>query len=228
VPEVLEQVATDIARLRNWGYELIKHDFTTVDILGRWGFQMGAQPAADGWRFADRSHTSAEVILNLYRTIREAAGDVIIIGCNTVSHLSAGIFEIARVGDDTSGQNWERTRKMGVNSLAFRAAQQGAFYAADADCVGLTTAVPWSLNRQWLDLLARSGTPLFVSAQPEAVGPEQERALRAAFAYAARSQPTCEPLDWMQIDCPRRWRLDGKEEISYDWFSPDGATPFGV
>ena len=29
--------------------------------------------------------------------------------------------------------------------------------------------VGWSLNRQWLDLLARSGTPLFVSADPDAI-----------------------------------------------------------
>ena len=59
---------------------------------------------------------------------------------------------------------------MGVNTLAFRGAQHGAFYVADPDCVGVTNAIPWAFNRQWLDLLARSGTMLFVSLAPDALG----------------------------------------------------------
>jgi alpha-galactosidase len=103
-----------------------------------------------------------------------------------------------------------------VNTLAFRMPQHNAFFAADADCVGLTEAVPWHLNRQWLDLLASSGTPLFVSAAPAAVGAEQEAALRAAFARAALPQPPGEPLDWMETTCPRRWRF-GDEVATYHW-----------
>ena len=60
-----------------------------------------------------------------------AAGDMLIIGCNTISHLSAGIVHIYRTGDDTSGKEWDRTRKMGVNTLAFRLAQNEAFYMCD-------------------------------------------------------------------------------------------------
>ena len=131
--------------------------------------------------------TTAEVIADLYQAIRTAAGDALVIGCNTVSHLSAGVFEICRVGDDTSGREWARTRKMGVNTLAFRGAQHGAFYVADPDCVGVTTAIPWAQNRQWLDLLARSGTMLFVSLAPDALGDDQRRDLRAALALAAAS-----------------------------------------
>ena len=104
-----------------------------------------------------------------------------------MSHLSAGLFEICRVGDDTSGTEWARTRKMGVNTLAFRGAQHGAFYVADADCVGVTNAVPWSLNRQWLDLLARSGTMLFVSLAPDALGAEQRRDLKRGARARGRA-----------------------------------------
>src|SRR5205085_2478742 len=190
VPDVREKVAADITRLRQWGFELVKHDYTTFDIFGQWGYQMGAALTRDGWTFASGpGRTTAEVIDELYRTIRAAAGDSLVIGCNTVSHLSAGHFEICRVGDDTSGTDWARTRKMGVNTLAFRGAQHGAFYVADADCVGVTTAVPWSLNRRWLDLLARSGTMLFVSLAPDALSAEAKRDLRAALATAAKPQP---------------------------------------
>jgi len=225
VPDALRKVRDDIARLSAWGFELIKHDYTTFDLFGRWGFQMGTALTKDGWTFAEGpARTTAEVVADLYRAIRGAAGDAVIIGCNTVSHLSAGVFDICRIGDDTSGQAWARTRRMGVNTLAFRGAQHGAFYAADADCVGVTAAIPWASNRQWLDLVARSGTTLFVSLAPEAVGAEQARDLRAALALAARPQPLGEPLDWQHITWPARWRLMG-EEKRYDWVGADGATP---
>ena len=216
VPEVLARVREDVARLHEWGYGLIKHDFTTWDILGRWGSEMGGQLTKRGWTFADQGRTTAEIVRNLYAVIREGAGDAQLIGCNTVGHLGAGLFELQRTGDDTSGREWERTRKMGVNTLGFRMAQHGAFFYADADCVGLRTEIPWEQNKQWLDLLARSGTALFVSAHPDATGREQQTALREAFARAAVSAAPAEPLDWMETTCPRRWRC-GEETHTYDW-----------
>jgi alpha-galactosidase len=217
VAGVREKVAADIARLREWGCAMIKHDYSTYDIFGRWGSTMGAALTRDGWTFAEGpKRTTAEVIGELYRTIRTAAGDVTIIGCNTVSHLSAGVFDVCRIGDDTSGTEWARTRKMGVNTLAFRGAQHGAFYTADADCVGVTNAIPWALNREWLDLVARSGTMLFVSLAPDALGADQKRDLRAALATAARPQPLGEPLDWQRSAWPAKWKLMG-EQRSYDW-----------
>jgi alpha-galactosidase len=141
---------------------------------------------------------------------------MLIIGCNTVSHLSAGHFQICRIGDDTSGTEWARTRKMGVNALAFRGVQHGAFYAVDPDCVGVTAAVPWAYNRRWLDLLARSGTMLFVSLAPDALGAEERRDVRAALAIAARAEPLGEPLDWQRTTCPTRWHL-ADAEVTYDW-----------
>src|ERR1043165_430538 len=197
--EVRAKIAADITRLTQWGFELIKHDYSTYDIFGRWGSTMGAAMTRDGWNFAaGPARTTAEVIDELYREIRTAAGNTLIIGCNTVSHLSAGHFDICRVGDDTSGTEWGRTRKMGVNTLAFRGVQHGAFYTADADCVGVTNAIPWEQNRQWLDLLARSGTMLFVSLSPDALGADQRRDLKAALALSAGPQPLGEPLDWRE------------------------------
>jgi len=219
VPEVREQIAADIKRFHTWGYDLVKHDFSTFDISGRWGNCMEDNFTDDGWAFADRSRTTAEVIRDLYHCLRQAAGeDTVIIGCNTVSHLAAGIFEVQRAGDDVSGKEWDRTRKMGVNCLAFRAPQHQTFYAVDADCACLAEvgAVPWEKNRQWLDLLARSGTPLFVSWPKSLVGPEEERAIRDAFAIASVPQPPGEPLDWMETTTPTRWKLMGDEK-AYVW-----------
>jgi alpha-galactosidase len=219
VPEVKRQIAADMARFRAWGFQLVKIDYLTYDMNNRWGFDIGGKVVHDDRAWADSSRTTAEVMLELYRTMRDNAGDgVVIIGCNALSHLAAGIFELQRTGDDTSGLDWKRTRKYGVNTLAFRAAQDRAFYAVDADCVGLANAgaVPWEKNRQWLDLVARSGTPLFVSWRRQLAGPEERKALRAAFIRASQSAPTAEPLDWMETPAPKRWRF-GSEEVTYDW-----------
>lgn len=218
VPEVLDRIAREVSRLRAWGFELIKHDFSTFEIAGVWGSAMGGGFTRDGWAFADRSLTTAEAIRGLYHRIREAAGDAVVIGCNTVGHLGAGFFEAQRTGDDTSGLEWERTRRMGVNTLAFRACQHGTFFSADPDCVGLARAgaIPWEKNRQWLDLVSRSGMPLFVSVRRDALDPGQIEDLRRALAQAARPHPVAEPLDWMDSRLPRRWKLDGRE-VTFDW-----------
>jgi alpha-galactosidase len=231
-PEVLARLSEDIRRLRAWGYELIKHDFSTWDIFGRWGFQMGTKVTNAGWNFRDRSRTNAEIILDLYKTIRTAAdaatpptnGTPLIIGCNTIGHLTAGLYELQRAGDDTSGREWERTRKMGINTLAFRGPQHNTFFAVDADCMGYTESMPWEPNRQWLDLLARSGTPLFVSADPKLTGPVQRQALQAAFARAAQPQPQAEPLNWLSNACPTRWQT-AEGVVEYDWANETGV-PF--
>ena len=217
VPEVLEIIRQDMARFVAWGYQLVKHDFSTYDLFGQWEAQMGSSMTGDGWRFHDSTRTSAEIIGAFYRTLCQAAGEnTVVIGCNTIGHLSAGLVHLQRIGADTSGLEWERTRKMGVNTLAFRASQHGAFFEADADCVGLTNQVPWELTRQWLHLLSRSGTPLFVSASPDALSPEVCTALKTAYTHAAKPAPLAEPLDWMETTTPARWSFAG-EEVEYQW-----------
>ncbi len=217
IPETIERIKHNFAVYREWGYEMVKHDFSTYDITGRWGFEMKDSITSPGWNFNDRSQTTAEIMLHLYRSIRQAAGDSIyIIGCNTMSHLSAGVFELCRTGDDTSGREWSRTRKMGVNTLAFRLPQHNKFYAVDGDCVGLTTDIPWDKNKQWLQLLAESGSALFISAQAEALGADQKAAIKRAFAQAATVQSLGEPVDWLTNTYPSTWTLNQKR-VDFNW-----------
>jgi alpha-galactosidase len=220
VPGVLQYVAEFTSRMNEWGFELIKHDFTTYDIFGGWGFDMKTRVNKLPYTFADRSRTSAEIITDLYRTIATASKDSLIIGCNTIGHLAAGMFEIQRTGDDTSGLSWERTRRMGVNTLAFRMPQHGTFFSHDADCIGITSQIPWELNKQWLDLLAKSGTPLFVSADPGELNTEQVDALKAAFAIAAADRSAAEPLDWLYNQCPASWGT-AEGSVAYEWTGND-------
>jgi alpha-galactosidase len=186
---------------------------------------MGADLTDSGWHFADRSRTTAEITLALYRAIRAAAGNALIIGCNTFGHLSAGIFEVQRTGDDTSGRDFHRTRRMGVNTLAFRMPQHRAFFDLDADCAPITPELPWDLASRWLDLVARSGTALFVSPNPESLTAESRGAIRHSFEAASKPQSPAEPIDWIETTTPARWRIGGKIR-EFDWYPPDGDTPF--
>ena len=121
-----------------------------------------------------------------------------------------------KTSSDILNDQWARTKKMGVNTIAFRGIHQGTFYGADGDCVGLTPKVPWEKNKQWMELVAKSGTPLFISAQPEAMGTEQRISIKECFKLAAQHLPVGEPLDWMENAVPKKWKLNGKIEM-FDW-----------
>ncbi len=215
-PDVQAYLKSDIERIRSWGYELLKHDFTTFDLFGAWGNDLFATKADfDGWSFYDKSKTNAEIVIDLYRLIKDTAQDMYIIGCNTVSHLCAGLVQINRTGNDTSGREWEATKKNGVNTLAFRLAQNEAFYMCDADCVGiLSDNIPWEKNKQWLHLLSYSNTPLFVSCT-ESITDEQKSDLAKAYNIFHLNH-AIKPVDIFENKTPSQWKIDG-EMIEYVW-----------
>ena len=204
-----------------WGYRLIKHDFSTFDIFGRWGFQITDKLAMDNWHFYDRTKTSAEIVKNFYKVIKDYSDGAIIIGCNAIGHLCAGLHQLNRTGDDTSGFEWHRTAKMGVNTLAFRVAQNNSFFGADADCVGITGAIDWSLNREWLKALSMSASPLFVSCKPGVLNEEETKELKEAFKIASEQKDEFIPLDWMETTCPERYLINGKE-VFFNWHPANG------
>ena len=219
LPEVRNYIAEDIRRFSAWGYRLIKHDFSTFDLIGTWGNGFLPKQDIGTFELADNTLTNAEVLMELYRAIYAARGEgVLILGCNCIGHLGTGMMHLFRTGDDTSGLDWERTRKMGVNTLAFRLPQHRVFFDVDADCIGVTPHIDWEKNRQWLHLLQNSGTPLFVSADPDTLTDEQKAALRAAFWQAAKQTDVAVPLDWQSTCCPARWSFNGKE-TRYHWFA---------
>lgn len=222
-PQVLEHVGEIISRIGRWGYRLLKHDFSTYDITGCWGCEMVHEITKDGWSFFDKTRTTAEIIVDFYRAVYEAAKaqNMLVLGCNTMGHLGAGLIHINRTGEDTSGMMWEKTLRFGVNTLAFRMAQHGAFYDVDADCMGIMETMPWTYNRQWGELLSLSGTPMFVSVKPDTLGEDEERELSRFLCDNAQRRAPAQPLDWQETALPQKWLLDGKER-DFSWYEPWG------
>lgn len=230
IPEARETVLNTMRAAVQWGNDLVKHDYSTYELFGLWGNEMGPSMTTSGWHFNDRNRTNAEIVLSLYSDLRDAAGEqTVVIGCNTIGHLAAGVFEANRTGDDVSGKVWERTRRMGVNTLAFRLPQNRNFFIVDADCVPLTKSIEWDRTSMWLDAVARSGTALIISPEPGAVGTEQRDALREAFSTAAQA-PIASAEDMLFASAPQHWisQVGGHtKKADYSW-AEDGAWPFST
>ncbi len=230
VPEALDEAMKTIRQAVGWGYTFIKHDFSTWELFGRWGYQMRGQVTLPGWQFYDRSRTNAEIVHDLYQAMRAAAGErTTILGCNTVGQIAAGIFESQRIGDDTSGHDWERTRRYGVNTLSQRIAQHRTFSHIDPDIVAMTLAVDWKKTSQWMDVVARSGTSLFLSPDPAAMTPEVKSAMRDAMAISAQAGNGF-PVHPTSGTTPEQWQFPhpGHVEKTYDWSGPDGVSASDV
>ena len=231
IAEAMEAVMHSVSTPVSQGYEFIKHDFSTYEIFGRWGFEMGGMVAQSGWNFQDRSKTNAEIVLDLYAAIRRAAGEkTVILGCNTVGHLAAGFFESQRIADDTSGREWERTRRTGVNGLAHRMGQHGTFFHIDPDIVAITQEVAWQHTKDWMDVIALSGTSFFVAPDPRALTSESKASLKdslqkvagGSMGYAQDVTSSSTPNSWI-------FKTAGREKhLTFDWCGEEGPMPFEV
>jgi alpha-galactosidase len=173
-------------------------------------------PATGDWGFYDKTKTTAQIIKNFYKCIKDSSNGAVIIGCNVIGHLCAGLHQLNRTGDDTSGFEWQRTVKMGVNTLAFRVAQNNALFGADADCVGITGAISWDKNRQWLRVLSASASSLFVSCKLGTLNESELSELREAFKIASVQRDEFIPLDWMETVSPTKFLINGKIE-RFNW-----------
>ena len=226
-PAALELIAEDVRRLVGWGYELIKYDFATYDLYGIFsGKPDDFLKNPRGERLYDKSQTNAMAQKALYRTIKENAGDTILIGCNVIGHLAAGLIHIHRSGDDTSGRCWITTAKNGVNTLAYRLPQNKAFFNIDADCVAITKNVPKDKTIMFAELISASGSPLFCSISPDALDEEYAVCLKKAFARSSVQSDEMQPLDWLENTLPEHYIINGGELLSFNWTESDGYTDF--
>ena len=219
-PFTLEKVYNDAKRISDWGFDLIKYDFTTIDITGlpvliadKHTFAL----CAPSRRFYDRTKTTATIMKNLYRAIQSAVGDKEVIGCNTVGHLSAGIHSVYRVGHDVSGRSFEWTRRDGINSV-MRLPLNNALYNVDPDCAPFTEMVDADINLDFLEMCALTGMTTLASVTPNILTEEQMQRINGIFRLADQGGAGYGIVDYEKNVNPERFvSKDGKTERRFHW-----------
>ncbi len=219
-PYTLERVERDAARIRSWGYELIKHDFSTIDIFGSdplTGERHTAEMCRGDRRFYDRTKTTASIVKELYRAIQRGAGDAEVIGCNTVSHLTAGIHSTYRVGGDTSGRSFEWTHRNGTNSV-MRLPLNDAFYKVDPDCAAFTDKVDASLNLDYLEMCAITGMTALASVTPGILTDGELERINSIYRTADADEKRFGIVGYDRVAAPEIFASpDGGEVREFDW-----------
>lgn len=235
-PYTIEKVSQDISRLHDWGFDLIKHDFTTTEIMGRGNIPTLAWPGMENpsnypgvGKMFDKTRTNAQIIRDLYKTIQDAAKGSVVIGCNTIGHLVSGIHEVQRVGNDTNGKVYEYTVRNGVHSM-MRMPQNETMFRLDADCAAFTDMVPTDLNLDFLEAMAITGTTAFASVTPGILKEKEAQRLSDILKIAACIKPNefATVEDWDRTSAPAEFMYKG-EIKTYDWWKLyDGSRLFST
>lgn len=210
-PDVLELIGRDVSRFREWGYELIKHDFSTVDTLSLMYDEDG------DWHYYDRTITNCTMLKNLYKKIQQEAGDAVVIGCNALNHLVAGIHAVQRISQDTSGRVFELTRENGCTSF-IRLPQNQTFFAADPDCAAFTDRVPVKENLDFLELCAITGCATLASVTPGILKGADMARIREIYRVASQGGKGAVPTDWLGHNAYARFETTEGEQFQYDWY----------
>lgn len=219
-PFTLKKVEEDARKIVGWGFDLIKHDFSTQDTTG-YGTLTAEQVeygiCKENRKFYDKTKTTATILKNLYKAIQKGAGEKDVIGCGTVSHLTAGIHSAYRIGNDTSGRAFEWTRRDGVNCL-MRLPLNNVFYNADPDCAPFTHKVKFEANLDFLEMCALTGMTTLASIKPGLLSEEEMEKVNAVFKIADQNEERYGIVDYDKNACPEKFvSADGKTEKRYDW-----------
>ena len=217
-PYTLERLREDSERLRRWGYEVIKHDFTGNDALGEDPFAAANHTnvlVTDGKRFFDNTKTTATILKNLYKAIQAGAGDADVIGCSVIGHLSAGIHSIQRVGTDTSGRSVEWTARNGVHAF-MRLPMNDTLFRIDPDCAAFTDMVDADTNLQFMELCAVTGATTLASVTPYSLADAQMKRINEIYRLADSMEKPYGISHFERCAIPEEF-TDGTEVKRFNW-----------
>lgn len=219
-PYVLERVESDAATLKSWGFDLIKHDFSTMDFFGN--SSLGAENSIVAMYKRekapfDKTKTNAMIIKNLYHAIQNGAGEADVIACNAIGHLCAGIHSVYRTGHDTSGRSFEWTRRYGLNTV-MRLPLNDTLYRADPDCAAFTEMVDASPNLDFLEVCALTGMTTLASVTPGILNDEEMKRINNIFLIADKDEDRYRILNYEKTSSPNTFASESGEKMrSFDW-----------
>lgn len=225
-PYTLERVREDAARIRGWGFEIMKHDFTGNDAFGCEGFSAAnfiTHGLADQRNFYDNTKTTATILKNLYKAIQDGAGDADVIGCSVIGHLSAGIHSIQRVGTDNSGRSFEWTARNGVHSF-IRLPMNDTFFRMDPDCAAFTKEVDAEMNLMFLQLCALTNVTTLASVTPGILSEKEMMKINEIYRLADQNQDGYGIANYERCVLPEVFTNTRGENVTFDWMKAyDGS-----
>ena len=219
-PYTLQRIQEDAARIHDWGFQLLKHDFTTQDLLGlglMTADKHGIQFMAENRKLFDTTRPLAAVIKDIYWAIQNGMGSDPVIGCCTIGHLVAGIHAIQRVGGDTSGRSFEWTVRNGINSM-MRLPQNDSFYRIDPDCAAFTGKVPAEINLDFLEMCALTGVTTLASVTPGILTKEQMSRIQEIYRMADRDESRYGIVNFEKTSLPEIFEEKGQRR-EFNWSS---------
>ena len=226
-PYTLERVESDAANIVSWGFDLLKHDFSTIDYFGTSPLTAENSNSALYKRQNppyDFTKTNATIIKDFYKAIQKGAGNADVIGCNAIGHLVAGVHSTYRTGNDTSGRSFEWSRRFGVNSV-MRLPLNDTIYRADPDCAAFTERVDAELNLDYLEMCAIPGMTTLASVTPDILTDAQMERINSIYMLADKDETRYGIKNYDKNANPELFvSEDGKTERVFNWESAyDGA-----
>ena len=226
-PFTLNRVYEDAKRFSDWGFELLKHDFSTIDGTGIHNLSSENQSVTmvkPHIKFYDKTKTTATIFKNLYKAIQSGFGDKDVMGCNTFSHLTAGIHSINRVGNDNSGMAYEWTRRDGINSV-LRLPTNNIFYVVDPDVATFTEKTPVKVNLKFLEMCAVTGMATLASAIPNILSEDELKEINRIYKIADQGGLDYKIVNFDKNANPEEFiSPDDKDYIRFDWDEPYDGT----
>lgn len=198
-PKILKKVGTNVKAMCEEGFSLIIFDGSVLDIFGKTEEEGYPFSVSGNWHFYDEAKTSAEIMMNFYHTIREAAGPygAIIMGCNTIGHLGTGFMHI-QTSETIEEMLHSEDANLTVNSVAFRFPQHRNFFFVQEGILEINPLL-WKKIRPAAQMIACSGTPLFLAvSNPEEITPDEETDMVEILIEASRPHTAIEAVDWEQ------------------------------
>jgi hypothetical protein len=213
-PEALEWLSGVISRVVNeWGFGMIKVDFTYYSLLGR--------------NYAAKGRTRAEIFREAFKTMRAAAGpDVYILAVGVPVGIHAGLVDGMRTGLDTAPRIGEERGyaaqgfKPAYASMIRRQFLNNILWHNDPDAIytgSEETAKRWGETQlpkeslvAWASAAALSGQILEIADPPADMSPEALALARAVLPVYSKG---ARPLDLFTKDYPEilSLRLDGPD-----------------
>ncbi len=220
-PFTLEAVQNEMEKFCSWGYDVIKHDFSVYDCMGVVPLaEHTYRMCADTRKFYDKTKTTAMILKELSRFLQTGAKNADVIACGAMSHLSAGIHPILRVGSDTSGRSYEWTKRQGVNSM-MRLPLNDRFYRVDPDCAAFTSKVDEDINLDFLEMCAYSGVATIASVTPYSLSEKGIERIKEIYKIADNGKYKLSIVGYEKTAEPEIFiSEDGKIVKNFDWTRP--------